>query len=180
MDIINHNKADIIKSILSIDEKKIRLICDLIQKKSIKNNVFCMGNGGSSSISNHFVCDLVKGNNYSKKFNMRSLSENIEIITAISNDINFDEIFSFQLKKYAKKNDLIIAISSSGNSKNILKALKLANKMNLYTVSLTGFDGGLAKKISRLNINIDSKNYGVVEDTHSFIMHSITQILHNE
>ena len=180
MEIFDRNKADIIKNILSLETNKIKLICKLIKKTSFKNNIFCIGNGGSASISNHFVCDLVKGSNYDKKYKMISLSDNIEIITAISNDISYEEIFTFQLSKYANKNDLLIAISSSGKSKNIVKALQLANKMKLNTISLTGFNGGNAKKISNININVNSDNYGVIEDTHSFIMHSITQILHNE
>ena len=123
---------------------------------------------------------MVKGYNYEKKFNLISLSNNIEIITAISNDNSYEEIFSFQLSKYGVKNDLLIAISSSGNSKNIIKAMKIAKKIGIKTISLTGFNGGQAKKLADININVSSKNYGVIEDTHSFIMHSVTQILHNE
>ena len=149
----------------------------ILQKK---NKIFCIGNGGSASISNHFHCDIVKGNNYKKKFNFISLSSNIEIITAISNDISFEDIFSFQLSKYAHVGDLLIIISSSGNSKNIIKAIKLAKKLSMLTFSLTGFNGGQAKKLSKFNINVPSNNYGIIEDCHSFIMHTASQILHNE
>ena len=180
MKILDRNKADLIKNVLSIDPIKIQKINEQIKITSKKNKIYCIGNGGSSSIANHFVCDLVKGYNYEKKFNLISLSNNIEIITAISNDISYEEIFSFQLSKYGVKNDLLIAISSSGNSKNIIKAMKIAKKIGIKTISLTGFNGGQAKKLADININVSSKNYGVIEDTHSFIMHSVTQILHNE
>lgn len=169
-----------INNLLNLNEEKINDICKLIIKKSKKNRVYCIGNGGSASISNHFVCDLVKGENYNKRFNMVSLTSNIEIITAISNDIKYEDIFSFQLSKYANNKDLLIAISSSGKSKNIIKAIKMAKKKQMNVVSLTGFNGGETSKISDININVRSNNYGVIEDIHSFIMHSICQKLHNE
>ena len=180
MDIISSNKIGMINNLLNLDENKVNKLCKLIISISKKNRVYCIGNGGSASISNHFVCDLVKGMNYKKKFNMISLSSNIEIISAISNDISYEEIFSFQIAKYGEKNDLLIAISSSGKSKNIINAIKEAKKKSMTVVSLTGFNGGNALKLSDFNININSNNYGVIEDMHSFIMHSICQKLHNE
>ena len=180
MNILSSNKVDMIDNLLKLDEFKVIEICKIISKILKKNTVFCIGNGGSASISNHFVCDLVKGFNYKKKFSMISLSSNIEMITAISNDISYEDIFSFQISKYAKKGDLLFAISSSGKSKNIINAIKEAKKKSIKTISLTGFDGGVAMKLSDYNINIDSKNYGVIEDMHSFIMHAICQHLHKE
>ena len=180
MSIIDRNKAEFIKNILAIDALHIKYIANFIKKISKKNKIYCAGNGGSASIANHFVCDLVKGNNYKKKFNLISLSNNIEIITAISNDINYEKIFSFQLSKYASKGDLFISISSSGNSKNIINGIKEAKKLKMKTISFTGFDGGESKILSDFNINIDSNNYGIIEDSHSFIMHTICQMLHNE
>ena len=169
-----------INNLLNLDEKKLNKLCNLINTVSKKNRVYCIGNGGSASISNHFVCDLVKGENYDKQFNMISLSSNIEIITAISNDIKYENIYSFQLSKYANKKDLLIAISSSGKSKNIINAIKTAKKKQMTVASLTGFNGGEVLRLSDVNINIRSNNYGVIEDTHSFIMHCICQKLHNE
>ena len=180
MDTINSNKIDMINNLLNLEDDKIKKLCKLIEKVSKKNRIYCVGNGGSASISNHFVCDLVKGKNYKKKFKMISLSSNIEIITAVSNDIQYENIFSFQISKYAEKNDLLIAISSSGKSKNIINAIKEAKKKLMTVVSLTGFNGGTTLKLSDLNININSNNYGVIEDMHSFIMHTICQKLHNE
>jgi len=178
MNIIHSNKIDMIKNLLNLNEEKIESLCQIILKTSKLNKIYCIGNGGSASISNHFVCDLVKGMNYDKNFKLFSLSSNIEVITAISNDIKYEDIFSFQIEKYAEKNDILIAISSSGKSKNILKGIKAAKKKLMKIVSLTGFNGGEVIKLSDFNININSKNYGVIEDMHSFIMHLVCQKLH--
>ena len=128
MNTLSSNKISMIDNLLKLDESKVFKICKIISNISKKNTVYCIGNGGSASISNHFVCDLVKGFNYKKKFNMVSLSSNIEMITAISNDISYQDIFAFQISKYAKKGDLLVAISSSGKSKNIINAINEAKK----------------------------------------------------
>ena len=96
-------------------------------------NIFVCGNGGSASISNHFICDHLKGTSSNTNLlpKIFSLSSNLEIITAIANDIKYDEIFSFQLSRLARQGDCLITISSSGNSENIIKAIKWAKKINL-------------------------------------------------
>ena len=104
-----------------------------------------------------------------------SLSSNLELITAISNDIKYDEIFSFQLARLANKDDCLITISASGNSKNIINVIKWAKANNLKTISLNGFDGGKAKKLSDFSVNVPSNNYGIIEDLHQSIMHILSQ-----
>ena len=104
-----------------------------------------------------------------------SLSSNLEIITAVANDIKFNEIFLFQLSRLAKQGDCLITISSSGNSENIIKAIKWAKKNKLKTVSLNGFDGGKARQISDISINVPCNNYGIIEDLHQSIMHILAQ-----
>ena len=147
----------------------------LILKKNYMNRkkVFVCGNGGSLAISNHFLCDHMKGISSKTKIFPRiiSLSSNMEIISAISNDISFDDVFVFQLSNLADKNDCLITISSSGNSKNIIKSIEWAKKNNLNTISFNGFNGGKASRLSEININVPSKNYGIVEDIHQSIMH---------
>ena len=140
-------------------------------------NVFVCGNGGSASISNHFICDHLKGTSSNTNLlpKIISLSSNLEIITAIANDIKFNEIFLFQLSRLAKKGDCLITISSSGNSENIIKAIKWAKKNKLKTVSLNGFDGGRARQISDISINVPCNNYGIIEDLHQSIMHILAQ-----
>ena len=142
-----------------------------------KNNIFVCGNGGSAAISNHFLCDHLKGisTNTNLLPKIISLSANIEVITAVANDIEYGDIFAFQLSRLAKPKDCLITISSSGNSKNIINAIKWAKKNKIRTISLSGFDGGKAKRISDLDINIPCNNYGIVEDLHQSIMHILAQ-----
>ncbi len=163
-----------------IDLIKINFVTDLLQDLyENKKTLYVCGNGGSAAIANHFACDHLKG--IREKTNIRpkvySLSSNIELISAISNDIKFDDIFSFQLSSFADEDDCLLTISSSGSSKNIIKAIKWAKKNNLKTISLNGFNGGKASKISDVSINVSCKNYGIIEDIHQTIMHILAQSL---
>ena len=169
----------LIKSISSINiSELLKAKNKFITTCNSGNFIFCCGNGGSASISNHFQVDALKGIYERKKIKSKfiSLSSNIETITAISNDIGYDKIFEYQLRIYSKKKDLLICISSSGNSKNIINVIEYAKKNKIFTISLTGFDGGLAAKLSNINLHVKSDNYGVIEDTHQSIMHYITQV----
>lgn len=144
-----------------------------------KRNIFVCGNGGSAAIANHLLADYAK---YIKtkndiKIKVISLSSNIEMITAISNDINYESIFSYQLNNYALKNDVLISISSSGNSKNILDVIKTAKKLGVKTISFLGFGGGEAKRLSDFSLSISQKNYGMSEDSAHIFMHTICQFI---
>lgn len=166
-----------------IDKKKLNQIFFLIQNKIKKNkNIFIIGNGGAASVANHFLCDFNKGIKLSskKKINPKiiSLSNSIEIITAISNDLNYEHIFSSQLENYIQKDDCLIALSCSGNSKNILNAVKYTSKKNISTILITGFSKKKHKDILHLNLKVE--NYGIVEDILSIIMHTMSQYLRFE
>tara|TARA_B100001057_G_scaffold474539_1_gene540242 strand:+ start:2408 stop:3034 length:627 start_codon:yes stop_codon:yes gene_type:complete len=166
----------------NIDFKELDKIINEI-KKCIKNNnvIYSCGNGGSSSLSDHLTCDFIKQTNNKTNFKLKSISltSNFSLISAISNDISFDEIFSFQIEKLCVKNDVLILFSVSGNSKNLINAVKIANKKKMKTISFTGFDGGKLSKISNYNINFPMANYGIVEDCHVTMMHYISQFLRN-
>jgi phosphoheptose isomerase len=108
---------------------------------------------------------------------MHSLPSNTALLTAIANDISYDQVFAFQLKKYAKNEDILLAISSSGNSPNIIAAIEMAKSLGLQTISFVGFNGGEAKKLSDYCIHVKVNNYGVVEDIHQSLMHILTQYL---
>ena len=153
----------------------------LLLKKSFKNNntLFTCGNGGSSSLADHFTCDFIKqaNNKTNLKIKSISLTSNFSLISAIANDINYNQIFSFQIKKLCKRNDVLILFSVSGNSKNLVEAIKTAKKIGVKTISLTGFNGGVLSKISDLNLNFPIANYGIVEDCHTTIMHVLSQYL---
>jgi len=156
---------------------------ELISKKLIsifkkKKNIYICGNGGSAAISNHYICDYLKLIRYNTNFKPKiySLNDNIENITAISNDIKYEEIFKYQAETYMEKDDLLIIISSSGNSKNVIKLAKWAKNKKIFVISFTGFNGGRLKKLSSINININDSNYGRIEDCHHILMHLI---MHN-
>ena len=176
----NRKLSEVLKEIHFNEIEKITKFLD----KSIKNKrkIFVCGNGGSASIANHFLCDFNKGIKHSSMGkilpNVISLSNSVELITAISNDIKFDEIFSYQLENYAKRNDILVIISSSGKSKNIIKAVTYAKKNNLYIISLIGFgENKFLKKLSKYYINLNTKNYGITEDIFQSIMHMISQYI---
>ena len=167
-------------SILKSDIKNIQKAAMEIKKTSErKNTIFVCGNGGSAAISNHYVCDYLKFLRQHSKLRPKiiSLSSDIETITAISNDINYDQIFKYQAESLFEKNDLLIVISSSGNSKNIKEVLKYAKKKSMKTIGFSGFDGGYLKKNCNISIHINAMNYGISEDAHHILMHVILQYL---
>jgi phosphoheptose isomerase len=162
-------------SILAI-EKASQAILDAAKKK---RTIFICGNGGSAAISNHYVCDYLKFLRQHSKLKPKviSLSTNIETVTAISNDFNYDQIFKYQAESLFEKNDLLIAISSSGNSKNIKEVVKFSKKKKVKVIGFSGFSGGYLKRNSDISVHIPAKNYGISEDSHHILMHVILQYL---
>jgi D-sedoheptulose 7-phosphate isomerase len=171
---------NLIKSLSGLNLIDLESAAQVIEKAILrKKRIFICGNGGSASISNHFLCDFAKYLKFNTKLNPKilSLSSNIEIITAISNDISYESIFSYQLENLCEKEDVLIVISSSGNSKNIIEAIKSARRFKMNVISMTGFDGGRVKKISDVNIHFKVHNYGLSEDCHHIMMHILCQFL---
>jgi D-sedoheptulose 7-phosphate isomerase/D-glycero-D-manno-heptose 1,7-bisphosphate phosphatase len=141
--------------------------------------MFCCGNGGSASIANHMQCDHVKGigNGTDLAPQVLSLSTNVELITAIANDIGYSDIFVRQLQSQARPGDVLIAVSSSGRSPNIVRALGWARENDLRTIAITGFDGGAARTAADVAIHVDCTNYGIIEDLHQAVMHALAQFI---
>ena len=165
----------------SINELNLKKIINLLEKNYKKRGIKILvcGNGGSAAISNHFACDhqkIIYETGKIKPF-IISLSSNNSLITAISNDNDYSMVFSDQIKQIGSKGDILIVISSSGKSKNIINALKVAKKLSIKTISFTGFTGGTTKKISDLNIHINSNNYGIIESMHHNLMNLISQYI---
>ena len=106
-----------------------------------------------------------------------SLSTNVELLTAIANDSGYENVFSYQLQSMSEPDDVLIAVSSSGRSPNIVQALEWARDHSLRTIAITGFDGGAARTTAEVAIHVDSTNYGVVEDLHQAIMHALAQFI---
>lgn len=156
----------------------------IILKSAIDRDatIFCCGNGGSAAIANHMVCDHQKGINTDTSFRPKvvSLSSNVELMTAVSNDIGYTDVFSFPLLIHARKGDVLLAISSSGNSENIVRVLAAASELGMETISMTGFTGGRCRSMADASIHVDAQNYGVVEDVHQSCMHILSQYIRHQ
>lgn len=165
-----------------IDKKSLDKIINIIlDTNKKKRNLFSCGNGGSAATAEHLSCDFSKGSNTNTNLNIKvfSLNSNNSLITAIANDISYDDIFSYQLERFGKANDVLLAFSVSGTSKNIIKCAKIAKRKKIKIISFTGFDGGKLKKLSNYNINFFSNNFGIVEDCHLTLVHFISQYIRN-
>jgi len=145
-------------------------------------SIFVCGNGGSANCASHFVTDLSKMLHLitNQTLKIYCLNDNLGAITAYSNDISYDDVYSMQLKNYASKGDMLILVSGSGNSPNVCAALDFANKHNVNTISFTGFDGGYLKNHSEFNFHIPSNNMQIVEDHHVQAMHILMRSLTNQ
>ena len=167
----------------AIPTSVVEKVGDLIFSIIPNGTVFVAGNGGSAATASHLVTDLGVGS-LRRKNPVRavSLCENTSVVTATSNDLDFSEIFSQQLQLLGKKGDIFVAISASGNSKNLIHALNTAKTLNMITVSITGFNGGEISKIADICIHVPTKigSYGVVEDSHLSICHMITELVRNK
>lgn len=156
--------------------KITNILTDVILEKKI---IYTCGNGGSTAISEHFIADFLKGSSTGTTISpiLHSLSSNVPTLTAVANDISYKEVFSFQLSRYGREGDALISVSSSGNSPNIISAIKEASSIGMHTISFVGFDGGEAKNISDYCIHVPIHNYGVVEDAHHTLMHILSQYI---
>jgi len=136
-----------------------------------------MGNGGSASTASHFACDLGKGTICEGKprFRVVSLNDNMPLITALSNDFGYERVFIEQLMNLVSPDDLVISITGSGNSPNILKAVEYAKKQGAKTIGLIGFGGGKLQEIVDEHITVSNTNYGQVEDIHLILAHALSQ-----
>lgn len=177
------NYFDEIKRCLDgLDNKKIELAIDMILE-AYKNDrkVFILGNGGSASTASHMTCDLGKGtlqriyDNSERRLKVISLTDNVAVITAYGNDLGFEDIFVQQLRNLMETGDVIIVISGSGNSKNIIKALSYARECGAKTIGFLGFKtGGQAASLVDCAIIVDSNFYGPIEDVHNILSHLVS------
>jgi D-sedoheptulose 7-phosphate isomerase len=162
----------------SVDDKALGKALEVIEIViQRKGRVFVAGNGGSAAIATHLTCDFTKGTHHEAHPTLmtESLSANPSMLTALANDFSFDQCFSLQIRMLAQKNDLVILISSSGNSPNIVKACEEAKNKGIQTIGLTGFKGGKLKSMADVSIHVEMENYGVVEDCHQSVMHLLAQ-----
>ncbi len=141
--------------------------------------IYIFGNGGSAATASHFVCDFNKGisENKDKKFNFICLSDNTPMLTAISNDISYNEVFRYQLINKLKPTDLVIGISGSGNSKNVINAVEYARQIGTPVVGITGYSGGKLKEIADYHMDADIDDMQISEDIHMIFDHMMYFVL---
>lgn len=164
----------------SVDRAAIVAACAMVSDAVAGDaSIFSCGNGGSAAISNHLLCDCLKGVQSGTEIRPRvhTLSSAVELITAIVNDIGPDEMFSLPLQSLGRPGDLLIAISSSGESRNIVRALEVAKAAGMRTIAMTGFEGGPVARLADVSLYVAASNYGVVEDVHQSLMHILAQHL---
>ena len=163
----------------ALDSIPVEAVAQLIEKfrQALQDGrqIFVFGNGGSAANASHFATDLGKGasDKLSKRFRVLSLNDNVSWITALGNDYAYDEVFVRQLMNYGKAGDLVLGMSVSGNSPNVVKTVEWANKNGLHTIALVGGKSGKLAEIAEQAIVISDTHYGRVEDAHMGICHMI-------
>jgi len=181
MSLITEYLPRLTNSLTGLDSEKLLEFQKIVKKKlDARSTIFIIGNGGSAATASHFATDLGKTKSTSgEPGNAISLCDNTSMITAIANDNSFEKVFSSQLEMLGKPGDLLISISASGNSPNLIQAVDYANRNEIVTLSLVGFDGGILKLNSLICVHVPTINgdYGIAEDAHSLICHYIAEQL---
>jgi D-sedoheptulose 7-phosphate isomerase len=151
------------------------VVDELMRAYETEATIFLFGNGGSAALASHFACDLGKGtvNGIPKRFRVLALTDNVPLMTAWANDSRYDDIFAEQMSNFIRPHDIAFAISGSGNSPNVLTALRTAREAGAFTIGLTGFQGGQMKAICDLCVVIPSNNMQMIEDLHLCVAHSL-------
>lgn len=170
-------RADVLRAIETVDLEKVsRAIEILAQARAEERHIFVCGNGGSAATASHFACDLVKGASFNqpRRFRIMALTDSLPTLTAYSNDVGYESVFVEQLKNFAQPGDVVLAISGSGNSPNVLRALEYGNSIGCRTIALTGRNGGLLGPLAQLNIQVSNPHMGRIEDVHMIVTHMIS------
>jgi len=181
-DYFQHYRRGIQKALSTVNPDQVDFAFDLLLKTvSRAGTVFVAGNGGSAAISDHLGCDWMKGASTTQfPVKVQSLVSNVALLTAYSNDHSFESALSHQLEILGSANDLVVMISSSGNSPNIIELAKKAKQMNITSIALTGFQGGELNTLASAPIHVHYNDYGVVEDCHQSLMHTLAHFLMKE
>ena len=160
-------------------DKAAAILSDCMRESGV---IFVCGNGGSTAISNHFCCDALRTLRSDTTLSPRvmSLASTTPVITAIGNDIGYDDIFSYQLDSMIRPSDILLTVSSSGDSENIVRAIQVAKSRNNRVISFTGFGGGRSSSLADVNVHVDSQNYGIIEDLHLSLIHILMQYLRQQ
>lgn len=166
-----------------IDRQELVAVARVIKAAGEQRHaIYICGNGGSAAMASHMACDLGKGASYgfSRRYNAFALSDNVSTLLAYANDVSYDDIFVEQLKNCLKPGDLVIALSGSGNSPNILKAVEYANQHGGISVGISGYTNGKLKQIANHSINLNIDNMQIAEDLHLILNHNLVNLLTHE
>ncbi|HUS06549.1 MAG TPA: SIS domain-containing protein [Bryobacteraceae bacterium] len=169
-------KKELIATMDEIDLTQVEQAIELFKEARAQGrHIFVCGNGGSASTASHFTCDMVKGASFNRqtRFRIMALTDSLPTMTAYSNDVSYDSVFVEQLKNFAQSGDLVMGISGSGNSPNVLRAMEYANSIGCKTIALTGRDGGKLGPLAHLNIQVAVPHMGRIEDAHMIVCHMI-------
>ena len=152
-----------------------KIVSALMEAYESRRMIYLFGNGGSAALASHFACDLGKGasNGSSKRFQVLAFTDNVPLMTAWANDARYEDIFAEQLINFVHPDDITFAISGSGKSPNVLKALKVAREAGAFTIGLTGFQGGDMKDLCDLCLTVPSNNMQIIEDLHLSVTHAV-------
>ena len=164
----------------ALDSDAINEVMNVLENARLKGKrIFICGNGGSASTASHLECDFNKGISYEQeiKYDIECLSDNVPMMMAIANDIGYDDVFVVPLKNKLKVGDIVIGISGSGNSENVVRAFEYANKLGSDTIAFTGYSGGKLKEMAKYNIHVNIDNMQIVEDVHLVLNHMMMFIL---
>lgn len=176
MNFVQDYKTQLSKTLDGVDNAKIeQAIQWFAEARDAGKTIFVCGNGGSASSASHFACDVVKGASFgkAKRFRIQALTDSLPTMTAYGNDVGYDAIFVEQLKNFARPGDVVMCISGSGNSPNVLRAAEYATSAGCKTIGLTGRDGGKLAPMVQLNIHAGSPHMGRIEDAHMVVCHMI-------
>lgn len=177
---INNYLSKLKKAIDDLDRNEISTLIDIfIKARDNGSRIFVMGNGGSATTASHMVCDFNKGLSYNKdrRFKIQCLNDNLATLTAYANDINYEIAFVEHLKNFLEPKDLVIGISGSRNSENILFAIEYANSIGAETIGITGYDGGKLKLMAKHTVNANVNDMQISEDIHLILNHLCMKII---
>jgi D-sedoheptulose 7-phosphate isomerase len=169
-------KAELLKALDAIDLDSVGRATEILtQARDQGRRIFVCGNGGSASTASHFATDLVKGASFGRtsRFRVMALTDSLPTITAYSNDVSYECVFVEQLKNFAERGDVLVAISGSGNSPNVLRAVEYANSIGCHTIALSGRDGGKLAPLAATNVLVSHPHMGRIEDAHMIVLHMI-------
>ena len=181
-DYARHYVSYLSELLYNLDFKAIEKVVEVFQNaRANGKTIFLVGNGGSAATCSHFVEDLALGTftEGKKPIKALSLTDNVAYITALNNDIGYENVFTGQLKNLFKQGDVIVGISASGNSPNVIRTIEYANSNGGISIGLLGFDGGKMKEVCHYCIHVETMKgeYGPVEDIHLILSHLITTYL---